>query len=292
MTVTVLSLFTISWTIFLKTLHIFPDAKPGKSFPLYMWHSYEFAKQHLNRRCDNKRRRTAEYVSITPKCLSHTFSSSSLKPSMFPVEAAFEITWTGCQHQVANNPSCKSQTPKHPYGQTHKALNLHRELRGAGDPRHFTSRRQQYSLNPSCQIQDSPGYVDSESKSQQISASAAPPSSASLGWVLTGRSPVVRHNFSTGTTLQQPTSRTGTELTILWYSETLLQKLSTTAKHSGLWFRHTSVWLCLSGVLQGRLKSTISWHFLHSLSIPDKTLSLKGEESLYSQRKCVPGRKL
>lgn len=98
-------------------------------------------------------------------------------------------------------PQLQSQTPKHPYGQTHKALNLHRELRGAGDPRHFTSRRQQYSLNPSCQIQDSPGYVDSESKSQQISASAAPPSSASLGWVPTGQA--VHQSYST-TSAQEP----------------------------------------------------------------------------------------
>lgn len=50
-----------------------------------------------------------------------------------------------------------------------------------------------------------------------------------------------------------------------WYSEMLLQKLSTAAKDTGLWSRHTSVWLSLSSVLEGRLQPTNAQYFLHNL---------------------------
>jgi len=111
---------------------------------------------------------------------------------------------SGQHHQL------QKLTPKHLCGQRYTP-----QKDAGADPEHFTSRRSEYSLNPSCQIQDSSGYVDSESKSQQIPASAAPPGSASLGQVPTVSSPVIRHSVSAGTTPEQPASRTGAALTFL-----------------------------------------------------------------------------
>lgn len=160
------------------------------------------------------------------------FSSSSLKSSVFPVEAGFDTMWAAAKskNQAANFPSCRSWYPN--------IHSHHRELKGAGDPGHFPSRRWQHSLNVSCQIQESSGSAVSESQFQQIPAPAAPPGSASLGQVPTVSSPVIWHSFSTGTTLEQPRSHTGTELLIFMVFRAVLQWLKHCCKEK-LWSGRT-----------------------------------------------------
>lgn len=159
------------------------------------------------------------------------FSSSSLKSSVFHLEAAFEImrTVAKSKSQAANFSSCRSWYPN--------IRSHHGELKGAGDPGHFTGRRWQYSLNVSCHIQDSSESVVSESELQQIPAPAAPPGSALLGRVPTVSSPVIWHSFSTGTTLEQPRSHTGTELLVFMVFRAELLSLKHCCKEK-LWSGH------------------------------------------------------
>lgn len=102
MTITISSLFTISWTVLLKTPLIFPDAKPGKSFPLYnVWHSQKFTEQHLTGDVVLKEQNSRICIDHTKVPLPHlTFSSASLKPLKLPLKL----------HERGQNASIKRPT--------------------------------------------------------------------------------------------------------------------------------------------------------------------------------------
>lgn len=115
---------------------------------------------------------------------------------MLKLPLKFSEQWQNPRAKQPSSPAAKANT----YGQSHKAHTTEswrvQVIQG------ILQAEDNNILSPSCQIQDSSGYVDSESKFQQIPASAAPPGSASLCQVPAVSSPVRWHSFSTGTTLE------------------------------------------------------------------------------------------